>query len=776
MNSHPENGKSNDESGLESITDFALGELDDEQRAAIAEKMRLDPHCEELARHHSALAKQLKQCLASEASASSAPTVRKSILEHLDQKENEAKFDKDKEPIMVARRQDWNWRRVGKYATVAGCLLFLVAVVTPAGPFALQKLAQYESSDQSYESASSETKADYSPDTLGPSLSLATDGNVIAPRADANSSQSDRSSSTLPPPTGDAESQVDFMRSNLGSTPATVSSISSADITLPARTIPATIHVPDGGAVMAGGIRLDSSVESWRLYAADQDGVAPQGYFREGSMTRQSSEQYESPPENPFTPVVDFQALSTFAIDVDTASYANIRRFINSGTRPPADAVRIEEMINYFSYEDAAPSENQPFSVHSQIASCPWSPAHRLLRVALKGKEIPRDDRPLSNLVFLVDVSGSMQSQDKLPLLKQSLLLLTDQLTENDQISIVTYAGNAGLKLPSTNGTDKQTIRDAIRSLQSGGSTHGSAGIKLAYEIARQNMIEGGVNRVLLATDGDLNVGITADESLVDLITEEASGGVFLTVLGFGTGNLKDAKLEKIADHGNGVYAYLDSMREARKVLLEQMSASLVTIAKDVKIQIEFNPQHVREYRLIGYENRVMAAEDFRNDAKDAGEIGAGHSVVALYEIVPQSAPQARDAPVEQPSLRYQTTEPESSPVEESEPRKYSILTDEAGTDEWLYVRLRYKQPDGNEATEIGHAVTDEGTSLNRAGTDFQFAAAVASFGMLLKNSQYAGSTTFSMIEEIAAGALGDDPNGHRTEFLDLVRKANSVR
>ena len=312
-----------------------------------------------------------------------------------------------------------------------------------------------------------------------------------------------------------------------------------------------------------------------------------------------------------------------------------MRRFLTQGQLPPKDAVRVEELLNYFSYDYPQPQENDPFSVNMEVAECPWRPENRLLRVGLKGREVPREKRAASNLVFLVDVSGSMQPENKLPLIKTALKMLVKELTEDDRVSIVTYAGDAGLRLPSTNGTEQSRILEVIESLSAGGSTHGSAGIALAYEQATSYFIRGGTNRVILLTDGDLNVGITSDDALVQLIQQKAKSGVFLTVLGVGDGNLKDSKMEKLADHGNGVYAYLDGVREARKVLVEQMSGSLITIAKDVKLQIEFNPAQVQAYRLIGYENRVLANRDFHDDSKDAGEIGAGHTVTALYELVP---------------------------------------------------------------------------------------------------------------------------------------------
>ncbi len=483
------------------------------------------------------------------------------------------------------------------------------------------------------------------------------------------------------------------------------------------------------------------------------------------NLAQAVAEQYAQIVENRFASVSD-EPLSTFSIDVDTASYANTRRFLSQNQLPPANAIRIEEFINYFSYDYPAPKEGEPFSVNMEVADCPWQPAHQLVRIGLKGKDVPQEQRPASNIVFLLDVSGSMQNANKLPLLKQAMKLLTDQLTESDRVSIVTYAGNAGLALDTTNGESKQTIRDAIDALNANGSTNGSAGIQLAYEKATQSFIKAGANRVILATDGDLNVGVTNDDALVELIKAKAASGVCLTVLGFGEGNLKDGKLEKLADNGNGMYAYIDSLREARKVLVEQITGSLVTIAKDVKIKVEFNPAEVAAYRLLGYENRLMSAPDFENDAKDAGEIGAGHTVTALYEIVPSKAIQQLTSTTA--SLKYQRTLTPTEPPKE--------LTAAAESGELLTLSLRYKQPDGDESTLSEFTVENKRHSFDDASTDFRFATAVASFAMVLRNSEFQGNSTLASVEEVASSAIGSDPQGHRTEFLDMVRKASTLQ
>lgn len=479
----------------------------------------------------------------------------------------------------------------------------------------------------------------------------------------------------------------------------------------------------------------------------------------------QAGERYARFDENrPRTP--SEQPLSTFSIDVDTASYANVRRFVTSGRLPPRDAVRIEEMVNYFRYDYPQPFGDRPFSVTLEAAECPWHSGRRLVRIGLEGRDIDRRERPAGNLVFLIDVSGSMAAANKLPLVKQALAMLVEELTENDSVAIVTYAGDAGVKLPATSGDQKGKILAAIESLSSGGSTHGSAGINLAYEQAAERFIPGGVNRVILATDGDLNVGVTSDEALVDLIKQRAAGGTFLTVLGFGEGNLQDAKMEKIADNGNGIYAYIDGAREARKVLVEQLTSSTITIAKDVKIQVEFNPVQVASYRLIGYENRIMAAEDFRNDRKDAGEIGAGHSVTALYEIELVGDDGEGSAGAE--PLKYQPPQPKPAPV--------ATLVDGKTSRELLTVKLRWKKPEGDASTLDEVPLVDRGGAFEQASADLRFAGAVAAFGMVLRNSEYKGEATLPLVAKIAAGALGPDQGGYRAEFLDLVRKAETLR
>jgi Ca-activated chloride channel family protein len=465
-------------------------------------------------------------------------------------------------------------------------------------------------------------------------------------------------------------------------------------------------------------------------------------------------ESYATIDENPFRSVAN-DPLSTFSIDVDTASYANVRRFLTSGTLPPPDAVRVEEMINYFRYRYTQPNGDAPFSVTTELTECPWNPKHRLALIGLQGRQQPDDDLPPRNLVFLIDVSGSMQPPDKLPLVRNAMRLLSDTLTGRDRVAIVVYAGSSGLVLPSTPGDHRGSIHRAIAELEAGGSTNGGQGIQLAYHLARANFIRGGINRVILATDGDFNVGITSQSELVKLIEHERASGVFLSVLGVGTGNLKDSTMEMLADKGNGNYAYLDSLQEARKVLINEAGGTLVTIAKDVKLQVEFNPRHVAGYRLIGYENRLLRNEDFNDDKKDAGEIGAGHSVTALYEIVPAGVELPR--PSVDP-LKYQT------PV---------VPSVQAASNELLTVKLRYKHPAAESSLLISRTVDNR---VQPMSANVGFASAVAEIGMLLRDSTYVPRASFDRAIARARQFRGPDDDGYRAEFIKLAEVAASLK
>jgi Ca-activated chloride channel family protein len=471
-----------------------------------------------------------------------------------------------------------------------------------------------------------------------------------------------------------------------------------------------------------------------------------------------NTEGYDNITENRFFKVSD-NPLSTFSIDVDAASYSNVRRFLNQGQLPPAGAVRIEEMINYFKYDYPQPQTDQPFSINTEISDAPWNKEHKLVLIGLQGKQVPVQNLPASNLVFLIDVSGSMQDPLKLPLVKASMKMLVDQLRQEDKVAMVVYAGAAGLVLPSTEGYEKTKIKDAIDRLEAGGSTAGGAGIKLAYKTAKESFIKGGNNRVILCTDGDFNIGASSDDEMERLIEEERKSGVFLTVLGYGMGNYKDSKMQKLADKGNGNHAYIDGLSEAKKVLVSEFGGTLFTIAKDVKLQVEFNPAKVQGYRLIGYENRMLAKEDFNDDKKDAGELGSGHTVTALYEIIPVGV--KSDFLQKIDSLKYQSN--------------LKPLSKSSHNDEIMTVKFRYKASDGEVSKLIEHPVKDDHLSLAKMSDNFRFAAAVAEFGMLLRNSEFKSGSSFEDVIAMAKNAKGKDDEGYRAEFIKLVENADGL-
>ena len=485
------------------------------------------------------------------------------------------------------------------------------------------------------------------------------------------------------------------------------------------------------------------------VYEAEKKYEDRMPYDREG---------YDAITENGFK-AVGHDPLSTFSIDVDAASYSNIRRMLGSGQLPPAGAVRIEEMINYFKYDYKAPAGDDPFSINTEIAACPWNSDHQLVSIGLQGKIIPTDNLPASNLVFLIDVSGSMEDENKLPLVQQSLKLLVDQLRSKDKVALVVYAGSAGLVLPSTNGDEKIKIKDAIDRLQAGGSTAGGEGIQLAYKTARENFIRSGNNRIILCSDGDFNVGVSSDAALEEMIETERKSGVFLTILGYGTGNYQDAKMQKLAGKGNGNHAYIDNLSEARKVLVNEFGGTLFAIAKDVKLQVEFNPTKVQGYRLIGYENRMLNKEDFNDDKKDAGELGSGHTVTALYEIIPVGVKSAFIKSVD--DLKYQA--------------QHNAIVAKT-SDELLTIKFRYKKPDGDLSQLISHPVLNTTNSINTTSANFRFAAAVAEFGMLLRKSEYKQQSSYQNAWSLAKDALGRDEEGYRSEFLKLIKNAQSIQ
>ena len=500
---------------------------------------------------------------------------------------------------------------------------------------------------------------------------------------------------------------------------------------------------------------LAGKVAGVQVYGSDK---RYRGGVYDSTLVPFNTEDYDNIVENRFLKVKD-NPLSTFSIDVDAASYSNVRRYLNMGQLPPAGAVRIEEMINYFKYDYEGPKDDHPFAVHTEISQCPWNKEHKLVLVGLQGKKIPTENLPPSNLVFLIDVSGSMMDENKLPLVKASMKILVDQLRQQDKVSMVVYAGAAGVVLPSTSGADKTKIKDAINQLEAGGSTAGGAGIKLAYKIAKENFAKNGNNRVILCTDGDFNIGASSDDEMERLIEEERKSGVFLTVLGYGMGNYKDNKMQKLADKGNGNHAYIDGLSEAKKVLVNEFGGTLFTIAKDVKLQIEFNPAKVQGYRLIGYENRMLNKEDFNDDKKDAGELGSGHTVTALYEVIPVGVKSSFLEKVD--SLRYQKNDIVLSPV--------------STAGEIMNVKLRYKAPDGDVSKLIEHPLFDNVTDISKTSNNFRFAAAVAEFGMLLRNSQFKSKADYDQVMNLARKAKGNDEEGYRSEFIKLVSNAQSL-
>jgi Ca-activated chloride channel family protein len=512
----------------------------------------------------------------------------------------------------------------------------------------------------------------------------------------------------------------------------------------------AAIAIPQFSAYKSRG-----SYQS-RSYSRPYASTLPTRIFLSESSTVENNqdfntEEYDRIYENRFKDASQ-NPLSTFSIDVDTASYSNVRRFIIGNQLPPKDAVRIEEMINYFSYDYPQPDGEHPFSIITEISECPWNPHNRLIHIGLQGESLDVNDLNPCNLVFLIDTSGSMSAHNKLPLLKRAFRLLLDELNEEDRVAIVAYAGSAGLVLPSTPASKKERILEAIDNFQARGTTAGGAGIKLAYEIAKENLIMGGNNRVILATDGDFNVGVSSTSELVRLIEDKRKNDIYLTICGFGMGNYKDGRMEQISNAGNGNYFYIDTIQEAEKVFVTEMRATLFTIAKDVKIQIEFNPVKVKAYRLVGYENRIMASEDFEDDMKDAGELGAGHTVTALYEIIPTYSIQEVRKTGE---LKYQEN---------------TIKAEASISNEIMTVKFRYKRPGEEVSRLIEKPVTDADMALDDSSENFRFSAAVAVFGMILRDSDYKGDFTYEDVITLAKDSRGEDRNGYRGEFIRLVK------
>lgn len=488
-------------------------------------------------------------------------------------------------------------------------------------------------------------------------------------------------------------------------------------------------------------------------YLAEADAVGSPSRRQEKEF---NTEEYAKLPENEFFNSSE-TPLSTFSIDVDTASYSNIRRFVNYGRMPDVGAIRLEEMINYFDYDYKLPEGKHPFSVNTEVGSCPWNDKHKLVHIGIQGKKLADDEKVPQNLVFLLDVSGSMSSENKLPLLKKAFKLLVKELDDDDKVSIVVYAGAAGLVLKPTDGDETEEIMEALDKLQAGGSTAGGAGIQLAYKVAEENLFEDGNNRIILATDGDFNIGVSSTSSLVEMIEEKRKKGIYITILGFGMGNYKDHRMEQIADKGNGNYFYIDNLNEAKKVLVRDLTGTLFTIAKDVKIQVEFNPAKIESYRLIGYENRLLNKEDFNDDKKDAGELGAGHTVTALYEVVPvgvgKSSKKVDD-------LTFQQTKVKKSAYD---------------TEDIMMVKLRYKPPKSDKSILLVERIKDADKDFDDTSENFQFSAAVAGAGMLMKDSKFKGSLTYNKIIELAEEAKGDDEFGYRSEFIEIIKAAKKL-
>jgi len=527
--------------------------------------------------------------------------------------------------------------------------------------------------------------------------------------------------------------------------------------------------VANGLAATLPGVASSQSVLQERAYgvAVTSKNIKSSAQFKSSAATsagyfnpaQTNDESYQTIKENTFSNAKD-NPLSTFSVDVDAASYSNVRRFINNGQLPPVDAVRVEEMINYFKYDLHGPTNSDPVGINTELSSAPWNPKHRLLRVGLKARTINMDKLPPSNLVFLLDVSGSMAEPNKLNLVQSSMKMLVDQLRPQDRVAIVTYSGEVGLKLPATPGSEKQKIKDVIDGLYASGSTAGGAGIKMAYRIARENFMKGGNNRIIMCTDGDFNVGDSSDGDMETLITRERSSNVPLSIMGFGMGNYKDSKMEILADRGNGNYAYIDNITEARKTMISEFGGTLYTVAKDVKVQVEFNPAKVQAYRLLGYEDRLLAKEDFNNDKKDAGDMGSGHTVTAFYEIVPVGVADDYSSSVD--PLKYQKTKPAPAAT-----GTYS--------DELMTIKFRYKQPNSDQSKMSLVTVNDRPVTFNSTSVDFRFASAVAEFGMLLRGSEFKQGSSFDQAISIAKSAKGNDEDGYRSEFVRLAESAKSL-
>lgn len=744
MNFDPKNKINLDDPKL---TAFALGELEGEEAIQMKQVIDRDPeakkHVDEIRESASLLSEQLQK----EAKPRLSVAQREEILAR----------------TVGPRARAVAWWRSWKFGLSAGGLL-------AAGVAALfminlnrqnsSKFAELAKTQKSAEPVMAEPQTTVAAPALPPIVIAQQD----APKDDVALKESKVESSGLVA-MADQESEAPPAEDALG-----VNSMSLA----PAVSTSGAA-APSSSAVAARGNIAQALKMSTKGYAASESRARRDSSRARLEQTEPSNtEAYSFISENDFKSVAD-QPLSTFSTDVDTASYANVRRMLVASQLPPPDAVRIEEMVNYFRYDYPVPKDGKAFSVTTEVAAAPWNANHQLLRIGLKGRESSLENRPASNLVFLIDVSGSMDESNKLPLLVKSFKLLVEQMRAKDHVALVVYAGNSGVVLPSTGGNEKAKIVAALDRLHAGGSTNGASGIQLAYDVAQKGFIKGGVNRVILATDGDFNVGVSSEGDLTRMIGEKAKSGVFLTVLGFGMGNMKDATMQKLADKGNGNHAYIDSIREARKVLVEQAGGTLNTIAKDVKIQLEFNPKFVGSYRLIGYEKRLLNNEDFNDDTKDAGEIGEGHTVTALYELSPPGEIGATSPKVD--SLKYQPQIEKPQPVDRRLPEGVSKLA-ASTSDEMLTVKLRFKKPDGDVSEKIEVPVKSEKREFLKASSDMKFAASVAGFGMLLRKSQHKGDMTFDQVQQLASQntKLEGSEDEYRKEFVELVKKAKSLQ
>lgn len=749
------------------LTAYALRQLPMERRAEVEAAISNSPELLAEIESIEAMSSLLAREFANEATAELSPNVRESILApRMPQTVQTAESSQESAPPDSPSPTNWiarwiRWRTgfgLGLGFGIAGLAALVLALVQPSSQLSPIPNASRKSV----------------PDAALAKQEVASRDLLIEPRVEQSESTREVDS-TAAAPAQQAPTSVAWSAGDTGAganppqpTLAHRYGLRSTDVEARPRVLELSKAPADRTSLKTDSTRLPMAISESAPSGAMRRSMPDSHYKRlpEEPQVRRfkesTVESYGVLIDNAFKDVAH-SPLSTMGIDVDTAAYSNVRRYLREGQLPPADAVRIEELINYFTYDYVPPVPGEaPVRLNLETAQCPWNPEHQLVRVALKARELDRGKRPHANLVFLVDVSGSMAPENKLPLVKRALRLLVERLGEADSVGIVTYAGNAQIALSPTSCDHKERIYAAIDRMEAGSGTNGGDGIQGAYRMARDRFERAAVNRVILCTDGDFNIGITSQSELTELIQKEAKSGIFLSVLGFGMGNLKDSTMELLADKGNGHYAYIDSFTEARKVLAEQLEGTLVTVAKDVKIQIEFNPRHVARWRQIGYENRQLAARDFSDDRKDAGEAGAGQSVTALYEIVPTLAAVASaDGP-----LRYQPRArvPAASEGSSNEER------------ELLLVKVRYKMPDADTSSVFEKTLQQSSTEFRRASTDFQWASAVAGFGMLLRDSEHRGSTSFESVLTWAQEGLGKDAQGYRSEFIDLVRRAQALR